>query len=225
MKYKSIIFLFCIIVSTLSIGHDSLATPRFFGKKRIKLKKRAPRSNAKPQIPKLPLPKKGKNVGPNNTPNFKRKTPNNVDEIRTKSKSKIKKTKTQEELDFSGTDSAFGSRRQHVNAHGKNSFNKKRGNTFGKSKNYHGVFYGDPIEVTKRAWANKHATKVITNGNRDIYHIDCPNAGYIGGIKGQRQKVDCLTIIMQKNSNQVITAYPSFGYCFSPRSSADFIQN
>ena len=35
------------------------------------------------------------------------------------------------------------------------------------------------------------------------------NAGYAGGIGGQRTNYDYVTIVTKKDSNQIITAYPS----------------
>ena len=78
-------------------------------------------------------------------------------------------------------------------------------------KKDHGVFYGDPIEVTQKAWGNKGDIIPISDKGVDIYHIYRPNAGYAGGYAGQGQNLNFVTIITESGTNRIITAYPSFG--------------
>jgi len=51
----------------------------------------------------------------------------------------------------------------------------------------------------------------ITQGNVQLYHIPYPNAGYAGGYAGQGQNLNYVTIVIKKDTNKIITAYPSAG--------------
>jgi RHS repeat-associated protein len=90
---------------------------------------------------------------------------------------------------------------EHVKDHGKNNILKE----------YHGVFYGDPISVTNKAWANKGDIEPIRQGNRDVYHIPYANAGYQGGYRGQGQNLNYITIVVDRRTGDVVTSYPSPG--------------
>ena len=81
------------------------------------------------------------------------------------------------------------------------------------TKKDQGVFYSNPVKSVEEAWQ-----KVQLNGIQpsrikggDVYVVPRPNSGYSGGYSGQRQNLDHVTIIVDPNSHQVITAFPSGG--------------
>lgn len=86
-----------------------------------------------------------------------------------------------------------------------------------KRKEDHGVFYGDPIDVTNKAWAKKGNIKPIVDGNNEVYYIPYSNSGYAGGLKGQGQNLTHVTIVVQRGTNNIITSFPSYGYSKAPR--------
>ncbi|NDI36496.1 polymorphic toxin-type HINT domain-containing protein [Chengkuizengella sediminis] len=106
-----------------------------------------------------------------------------------------------EGLDWSITSKKGETRGEHVEKHGTNNLQKKE----------HGVFYGNPTDVINNAWNNKGNVTPITEGNVDIYHIPYPNAGHAGGYASQGQNLDYITIITQKDTNKIITGFPSVG--------------
>jgi len=79
------------------------------------------------------------------------------------------------------------------------------------SKADQGVFYGDPVKTVEEAWAKAQiqGIKPSVIGETDVYVVPRSNSGYAGGIGGQRTNYDYVTIATLKDSNQVITAYPS----------------
>ena len=105
-------------------------------------------------------------------------------------------------LDWSTINKKGETRIEHVRKHGKNNLQKEN----------HGIFYGDPVAVTKDAWAKKSGIVPINDGGVDIYHIPRENAGYKGGYGGQSQNLNHVTIITKAGTNKIITAYPSFGH-------------
>ncbi|MCK7544074.1 hypothetical protein MLC59_07820 [Marinobacter bryozoorum] len=76
-----------------------------------------------------------------------------------------------------------------------------------------GVFYGNAVEVVNDAWRKAKSGDVtpITVGNRDIYVVPRDNSGFAGGAGGQLQNFNHVTIITEKGTNRVVTAYPSGG--------------
>jgi len=76
-----------------------------------------------------------------------------------------------------------------------------------------GVFYGDPISSIENAWlvAHQNGIKPVTIGNRDVYVVPHPNSGYAGGMGGQLQNYDHITIITEAGTSRVVTGYPSGG--------------
>lgn len=110
-------------------------------------------------------------------------------------------TKGTGNLDWSIKSKIGETRIEHVNKHSKNDLQKK----------HHGVFYGNPIDVVNKAWAKKGKMNPITQGNVQLYHIPYPNAGYAGGYAGQGQNLNYVTIVIKKDTNKIITAYPSAG--------------
>ena len=76
-----------------------------------------------------------------------------------------------------------------------------------------GVFYGNPISVVEQAWdkAQRLGVKPVTIGNRDIYVVPRPNAGYAGGMGGQLENFNHVTIITESGTGRVVTSYPSGG--------------
>ncbi len=89
----------------------------------------------------------------------------------------------------------------HVKGHGSNDFEKE----------LQGVFHKDPIKTTNYAWSRKNEIKPITVGNRDVYHIPMKNVGFQGGIDGTYQELDFVTIVTIKDTNIIVTSYPSYG--------------
>lgn len=81
------------------------------------------------------------------------------------------------------------------------------------SKPTQGVFYGNPVSTVEDAWAiaQRNDLKPVTVGNRDIYVVPRPNSGYAGGIGGQLENYNHVTIFTETGTNRVITAYPSGG--------------
>jgi hypothetical protein len=78
-------------------------------------------------------------------------------------------------------------------------------------KPHQDIFYSDPIGNTERAWAkiNAENIKPITIGEVDCYLVSYNNSGFAGGMGGQLQNQDYVTIITQAGTNNVMTAYPS----------------
>lgn len=80
------------------------------------------------------------------------------------------------------------------------------------TKQSHGVFYGDSQNTLNKAWQNKSQGIVISEGNTDMYIIPYENAGYAGGYGGQCNNLNSITIITQKDTNNIITGFPGNGY-------------
>jgi filamentous hemagglutinin len=82
-----------------------------------------------------------------------------------------------------------------------------------------GVFYGDPLLSIENAWsiARQRSIQPVTIGNRDIYIIPRPNSGYAGGMGGQLENFNHVTIITEAGTNRIVTGYPSGGTPPFPR--------
>jgi len=95
-------------------------------------------------------------------------------------------------------------RTQHVNRHGIPQTTRRN----------HGVFNNDPYETVNQAWRNHgNVTPVLDEGGyADIYNIYYPNAGYESGILNYGAKYDYVTIVVQKGTSNIVTAFPSNGY-------------
>jgi hypothetical protein len=76
-----------------------------------------------------------------------------------------------------------------------------------------GVFYGNPVSTIEDAWAiaQRNGLKPVTVGNRDIYVIPRPNSGYAGGMGGQLENYNHVTVITEAGTSRVVTGYPSGG--------------
>ncbi len=108
---------------------------------------------------------------------------------------------TDKDLDWSIVSGKTGETRvDHVNLHGNNNINKAD----------HGVFYGDPVTTTNNAWKNKGDIMPTTNNGADVYVIPYNNVGYSGGYTGTGQNLNNITIVTKSNTNEIITAYPSY---------------
>lgn len=85
--------------------------------------------------------------------------------------------------------------------------------TLSLTKPTQGVFYGNPVSTVEDAWAiaNQNGLEPVTSGNRDIYVVPRPNSGYAGGMGGQLENYNNVTIITESGTNRVVTAYPSGG--------------
>jgi hypothetical protein len=105
------------------------------------------------------------------------------------------------ELNWSIVSKTGQTRAQHVGQHSVNNLQKQ----------YYGVFYGNPVNVTNNAWAARGGLQPIQQGTVDVYNIPYANAGYLGGYASQGQNLNYVTVIVQKGTNNLITAYPSFG--------------
>jgi hypothetical protein len=95
------------------------------------------------------------------------------------------------------------------------------------SKPDQGVFYANPVIVAEEAWqtAQTSGLQPISVGSRDIYVVPRANSGYAGGMGGQRQNFDHVTIITEKGTNRVVTSYPSGGTPPLPKGYIPFAEN
>lgn len=82
-----------------------------------------------------------------------------------------------------------------------------------------GVFFGDSVSAVEDAWsiASRSGLRPVTIGNRDFYIVPRPDSGYAGGMGGQLQSLDHITIITEAGSSRIVTAYPSGGTPPIPR--------
>ena len=85
--------------------------------------------------------------------------------------------------------------------------------TLSLTKPNQGVFYGDPVASVEDAWAiaQQNGLKPVTVGNRDIYVVPRANSGYAGGMSGQLENYNHVTIITEAGTPRVVTGYPSGG--------------
>ena len=81
------------------------------------------------------------------------------------------------------------------------------------SKPTQGVFYGDPIDVVEEAWRNARllGIKPINIRGRGYYIVPRSNAGYAGGMGGQLESLDFVTIITEAGTSRIATGFPSGG--------------
>ena len=80
------------------------------------------------------------------------------------------------------------------------------------SRETHGVFSGDPVEMVNSAWNKRNSIEPISDGmGGSIYNIPYENAGYESGYVNTGKQMDYITIVTMENSNDLITAFPSFG--------------
>lgn len=90
----------------------------------------------------------------------------------------------------------------HINKHGVDNL----------GRDTHTVFNNDPITTTNKAWTNKSNVSPIDDGmGGQIYNIPYKNAGFEGGVKGSGANLDYVTIVVEKGTNNIITAFPSSG--------------
>ena len=104
-------------------------------------------------------------------------------------------------IDWSGTDPRFPSRRDHVRAHGVDD----------PSKSVHGVFNSNPIHVTQQAWeiARRNGIQPVVDGNRWVYDIPFPNAGWEGGRNGTGGRLNTVRIVTEAGSRTIVTSFPT----------------
>ena len=107
-------------------------------------------------------------------------------------------------LDWGGEDPNGLSRKDHVRRHGVDDPTRP---------GPHSVFSQDPINQTADAWgrAKESGLQPTIQGNRRIYDVPTPNAGVQGGnpsVPGHGQSLDGIRIVMERDSNRVITAFP-----------------
>lgn len=107
------------------------------------------------------------------------------------------------DLDWSIVNKQGMTRPDHVGTHGAQDVQKAT----------HGVFYGDPVDVTNNAWAIGQRLKIkpVFANDADFYIIPRPNSGYAGGFAGQGQNYNTVTIVTQPGTNKLITGYPGNG--------------
>lgn len=77
----------------------------------------------------------------------------------------------------------------------------------------HGVFNNDAISQTEDAWRRASDLKIepAVQGNRWVYDIPSPEAGWQGGnssLPGHGSSLNAIRIVTEKNSSKVITAFP-----------------
>ena len=90
----------------------------------------------------------------------------------------------------------------HINRHGVPNMNRAT----------HGVFNGNPVDMVNEAWEQRFLAEPISDGmGGTIYNIPYKNAGYESGYINTGATMDYITIITKENSNELISAFPSFG--------------
>ena len=76
----------------------------------------------------------------------------------------------------------------------------------------HGVFNGNPVDMVNEAWEQRFLSEPISDGmGGTIYNIPYKNAGYESGYINTGATMDYISIITMENSNDLIAAFPSFG--------------
>ena len=80
------------------------------------------------------------------------------------------------------------------------------------SRETHGVFNGNPIDMVNDAWEQRYLVEPISDGmGGTIYNIPYKNAGYESGYINTSAQMDYITIVTLDESTDLITAFPSFG--------------
>ena len=106
-------------------------------------------------------------------------------------------------LDWDAIISKKGETRvRHINRH----------STPNISRESHGVFNGNAVEMVNEAWEQRHLVEPISDGmGGKIYNIPFKNAGYESGYVNTGAQMDYITIVTLGDSSELITAFPSFG--------------
>lgn len=80
------------------------------------------------------------------------------------------------------------------------------------SRETHGVFNGNPIDMVNDAWEQRYLVEPISDGmGGTIYNIPYKNAGYESGYINTGAQMDYITIVTLDESTDLITAFPAFG--------------
>ena len=80
------------------------------------------------------------------------------------------------------------------------------------SRETHGVFNGNPIDMVNDAWEQRYLIEPISDGmGGTVYNIPYKNAGYESGYVNSGAQMDYITIVTMNGSAELITAFPSFG--------------
>ena len=80
------------------------------------------------------------------------------------------------------------------------------------SRETHGVFNGNPIDMVNDAWEQRYLVEPMSDGMGGIiYNIPYKNAGYESGYINTGAQMDYITIVTLDESTDLITAFPSFG--------------
>ena len=80
------------------------------------------------------------------------------------------------------------------------------------SRETHGVFNGNPIDMVNDAWEQRHLVEPISDGmGGTIYNIPYKNAGYESGYINTGAQMNYITIVTLDESTDLIMAFPSFG--------------
>jgi|GEM_PF-6590035 len=83
----------------------------------------------------------------------------------------------------------------------------RRHNKDDVSKDYHGIFNGDGVDMTNKAW--KKAQELGLKPDKDgSLVVPFNNAGREGGKLGKGEKLDKIQIYVVPGTNQIITAFP-----------------
>ena len=80
------------------------------------------------------------------------------------------------------------------------------------SRETHGVFNGNPIDMVNDAWEQRYLVEPISDEmGGTIYNIPYKNAGYESGYINTGAQMDYITIVTLDESTDLITAFLSFG--------------
>lgn len=79
------------------------------------------------------------------------------------------------------------------------------------TKEKHGVFHGNAQKTVDYAWSKNPHAKPIVQGSREVYHLKYRNAGFEGGYDGTGEQLDYVTVVLERGTGELITAFPSYG--------------
>jgi len=84
----------------------------------------------------------------------------------------------------------------------------RRHNVDDVTKDLHGVFNGDGVDITNKAWSEAQRLGLKPDETGTLV-VPYNNAGKQGGKAGNGQALNNVTIHVVAGTNQIITAYPS----------------
>jgi hypothetical protein len=83
----------------------------------------------------------------------------------------------------------------------------RRHNVNDITKENHGVFNGDGVDLTNQAWTQAKASGLVPNSDGEMI-VPFNNAGYKGGSLGDGSQLNSIKIIVIPGTNKIITAFP-----------------